>query len=84
MCLRKLDTNLSIYSGNRRTSLQRGRAAKIHGKQDAKVADLISRSEESCRSKGWEAYEDRELIEAEGECLKRVWVNKRKLCEEVI
>ena len=84
MCLSKLDINLSIFSGNRRTSLQRGRAAKIHGKQDAKVADLISRLEKCCTSKDWEAYEDSDSIEAEGECLKRVWANKRKLCEEVI
>ena len=84
MCLRKLDINLSIFSGNGRTSLRRGRAAKIHVKQDAKVADLISRFEKFCTSKGWEAYEDSDSIEAEGECLKRVWVNKQKLCEEVI
>ena len=55
--------------------MQRGRAVKIHKKEDAKVWDLISTFEECCRSKGWKAYENSDLIEAENECLKFIWVN---------
>lgn len=63
---------------------KRGSGMGIIRKQDVKVWDLIFTFEEYCKSKGWKAHEDSDLIEAEGECLKCVWVNKQKLCEEVI
>lgn len=51
------------------------RELEIIKKKTLKTWDFIDKFKELCRSKGWNAYENDDVIEAENEYHKFIWVN---------